>query len=54
MMGHAGENDKVSIIQIATREDAWIVDIFKLYRMPNSEKALNDWCQGFGWLSMTV
>ena len=38
----AGEQDKISIIQLAVTNNVYIVDLFKLYGMPNSEDVLKE------------
>ena len=37
-----GEQDRVSILQVAITGKVFIIDLHKLYVMPNSEDALKD------------
>jgi len=42
VMCRAGEQDRVSILQLAVKDRVYIVDLFKLYVTPNAEDALKD------------
>ena len=41
-MCRAGEQDRVSILQLAVSEQVYIVDLFKLYVTPNAEDSLKE------------
>ena len=52
-MCRAGEQDRVSILQLAVEDTVYIVDLFVLYVTPNTEDALKTFFTIFFTLSST-